>query len=324
MTQITVAALQCAFSADMDANIAHVSALVREAAGKGAQVILPPELFEGEYFCRVEDEGLFATAKPGGARIEAVLDDAGARRRARRSHIPTSFFEADGPHHYNSLAMVGPDGESRRASIARATFPMGLATKRSSISAPATPVSRCGPGPACRDAGRRHLLGPMVSRDRPRDDADGRRSTVLPDRDRQRTARRPALDTASDCGGARWSGMPCQQRGAGSRRQPRSAPSTARLSTAPASLPTNAATSWPNSGRAEEGVITATLDLDACEAPPRRLRLLPRPPPRPLRPAGRRISSDGPFPRALPAPARIPPRTCPPSAAGCSGCSGEQ
>jgi N-carbamoylputrescine amidase len=24
--------------------------------------------------------------------------------------IPTSFFEADGPHHYNSLAMVGPDG----------------------------------------------------------------------------------------------------------------------------------------------------------------------------------------------------------------------
>ena len=25
--------------------------------------------------------------------------------------IPTSFFEADGPHHYNSLAMVGPDGK---------------------------------------------------------------------------------------------------------------------------------------------------------------------------------------------------------------------
>jgi N-carbamoylputrescine amidase len=24
--------------------------------------------------------------------------------------IPTSFFERDGPHHYNSLAMIGPDG----------------------------------------------------------------------------------------------------------------------------------------------------------------------------------------------------------------------
>ena len=52
MTEITVAALQLAFTPDMDANIAHVSDLVREAAGKGARVILPPELFEGEYFCR--------------------------------------------------------------------------------------------------------------------------------------------------------------------------------------------------------------------------------------------------------------------------------
>jgi N-carbamoylputrescine amidase len=25
--------------------------------------------------------------------------------------IPTSFFELDGPHHYNSLAMIGPDGQ---------------------------------------------------------------------------------------------------------------------------------------------------------------------------------------------------------------------
>ena len=25
--------------------------------------------------------------------------------------IPTSFFELDGPHHYNSLAMIGPNGK---------------------------------------------------------------------------------------------------------------------------------------------------------------------------------------------------------------------
>ena len=108
MTEITVAALQLAFSSDIDANIAHVSDLVREAASKGAQVILPPELFEGEYFCRVEDEGLFANAKPVGEH-KAVL----AMRKLAAElgvTIPTSFFEADGPHHYNSLAMVGPDG----------------------------------------------------------------------------------------------------------------------------------------------------------------------------------------------------------------------
>jgi N-carbamoylputrescine amidase len=108
MTEITVAALQLAFSNDIDSNIAHVSELVREAASKGAQVILPPELFEGEYFCRVEDEGLFANAKPVGEHkavlaMQSLATELGVT-------IPTSFFEADGPHHYNSLAMVGPDG----------------------------------------------------------------------------------------------------------------------------------------------------------------------------------------------------------------------
>src|SRR3546814_4554934 len=63
-TDVTVAALQLAFSDDIQANIEAVSALVCEAAGKGAKIILPPELFEGHYFCRVEDEGLFARARP--------------------------------------------------------------------------------------------------------------------------------------------------------------------------------------------------------------------------------------------------------------------
>ena len=109
MTEITVAALQLAFSADIDANIANVSRLVREAAAKGAQVILPPELFEGEYFCRVEDEGLFANAKPT-AEHKAVLAMQALAAELKVS-IPTSFFEADGPHHYNSLAMIGPNGD---------------------------------------------------------------------------------------------------------------------------------------------------------------------------------------------------------------------
>ncbi|MDF2604003.1 N-carbamoylputrescine amidase [Sphingomonas sp.] len=109
MTEITVAALQLAFSADMDANIANVSRLVREAASRGAQVILPPELFEGEYFCRVEDEGLFANARTT-AEHPAVLAMQSLASELKVT-IPTSFFEADGPHHYNSLAMIGPDGK---------------------------------------------------------------------------------------------------------------------------------------------------------------------------------------------------------------------
>jgi N-carbamoylputrescine amidase len=109
MTELTVAALQLAFTNDMAANIAHVSDLVREAAAKGAQVILPPELFEGEYFCRVEDEGLFANARPVGEHqavraMQKLAAELGVT-------IPTSFFESDGPHFYNSLAMIGPDGK---------------------------------------------------------------------------------------------------------------------------------------------------------------------------------------------------------------------
>ena len=109
MTKLTVAALQLAFSEDTGENIANVSDLVRDAAGKGAQVVLPPELFEGPYFCRVEDEGLFAAARPTAEHpaVKAMQKLAGELG----IWIPTSFFEADGPHHYNSLAMINPDGK---------------------------------------------------------------------------------------------------------------------------------------------------------------------------------------------------------------------
>ncbi|WP_380875310.1 N-carbamoylputrescine amidase [Sphingomonas sp. DBB INV C78] len=109
MTELTVAALQLALSDDVETNIKAVSELVREAASKGAQVILPPELFEGHYFCQVEDEGLFTRAKPTASHpsvlaMQKLADELNV-------YIPTSFFEADGPHHYNSLAMIGPDGK---------------------------------------------------------------------------------------------------------------------------------------------------------------------------------------------------------------------
>ena len=109
MTTITVAALQLAFGEDTPANIRNVSDLVRMAAGKGAEVVLPPELFEGPYFCRVEDEELFATAKPTAEHPSVLAMQALASELG--IWIPTSFFEREAPHHYNSLAMIGPDGK---------------------------------------------------------------------------------------------------------------------------------------------------------------------------------------------------------------------
>ena len=108
MTRIKVAALQLAFTEDRAENIANVSGLVREAAGKGAQVVLPPELFEGPYFCRIEDEDEFATAMPTAEHPSVLAMQKLAAEL--KIWIPTSYFELDGQHHYNSLAMINPDG----------------------------------------------------------------------------------------------------------------------------------------------------------------------------------------------------------------------
>lgn len=110
MKQITVAALQLPLhDPDEQANIAAVSTLVEAAAARGAQLILPPELFSGPYFCKVEEETLFALARPTAQHPSVVaMQDLAARLKVT---IPTSFFERDGHHYYNTLAMIGPDGQ---------------------------------------------------------------------------------------------------------------------------------------------------------------------------------------------------------------------
>ena len=110
MTRITVAALQLALgSADEAENIAAVSALVEDAAARGARIVLPPELFSGPYFCKVEDEALFALARPTREHPSVIAMQALAARL--KVAIPTSFFERDGHHYYNTLAMIDANGE---------------------------------------------------------------------------------------------------------------------------------------------------------------------------------------------------------------------
>src|SRR6185295_19371415 len=64
MSKVTVAAIQCAFSEDMNENIARIESFVEKAAKQGAQVILPPELLQGHYFCKEEKDHHFDTAYP--------------------------------------------------------------------------------------------------------------------------------------------------------------------------------------------------------------------------------------------------------------------
>jgi len=106
---IAVAAIQTSYGPDMDENIAKTEALVREAAERGAQVVLPSELFQGIYFCSRQNPRWFETAFPA--------DEHPCVRKLRKLAkklevvIPISFFEKDGPRYYNSVAIADADGD---------------------------------------------------------------------------------------------------------------------------------------------------------------------------------------------------------------------
>ncbi len=108
--RLKLAAVQAAFGSDLAANIARVSDLVRAAAADGAQVILPPELFQGPYFCVAQEERWFKEAHPW--RTHPCTVAMSELARELNVVIPTSIFEREGPHYFNSLVMIDAGGEA--------------------------------------------------------------------------------------------------------------------------------------------------------------------------------------------------------------------
>jgi N-carbamoylputrescine amidase len=107
--KITLAVLQTALTDDVQKNIKRVSDLAREAAAKGADVVLPSELFEGHYFCKSQDEKHFARAhtwreSPAVIAMAKLAKELGVV-------IPVSIFEKAGPAYYNSVVMADADGQ---------------------------------------------------------------------------------------------------------------------------------------------------------------------------------------------------------------------
>ena len=103
-----VAALQTALADDVVENVRRVTVLVREAAGRGANVILPSELFEGAYFCQTQREDDFARARP--AKDHPTLVHFQTLAAELGVVIPVSFFEQAGPEYYNSVVVFDADG----------------------------------------------------------------------------------------------------------------------------------------------------------------------------------------------------------------------
>jgi N-carbamoylputrescine amidase len=106
--KITLAVLQSALTDDPATNIKRVSELVREAASKGADVVLPSELFEGHYFCTSQEERNFDRAHPW---RESPAVKAMAKLAAELNVvIPVSIFEKAGPAYFNTVVMIDADG----------------------------------------------------------------------------------------------------------------------------------------------------------------------------------------------------------------------
>ncbi|NWG91409.1 MAG: N-carbamoylputrescine amidase [Parvularculaceae bacterium] len=106
--KLRVAALQAAFGGDLKANIRTVETLVRAAAKDGARAILPPELFQGPYFCKREETRWFAQAHP--YKEHPVVATLAPLARELGVVLPLSIFERSGQEYFNSLVMVDADG----------------------------------------------------------------------------------------------------------------------------------------------------------------------------------------------------------------------
>src|SRR2546425_13144214 len=95
-------------SPDPGENLAKAEDRVREAAGRGAQIVCLQELFRSQYFCREEDARLFDLAEPvPGPTTEALS----ALARELNVVIVAPVFErrAAGVYH-NSAAVIDADG----------------------------------------------------------------------------------------------------------------------------------------------------------------------------------------------------------------------
>ncbi len=108
MRNVTVAATQMACDWDRDANVARAEKLMREAARRGANIVLPQELFETPYFCKDHDPRHFDLARPleGHPAVEHFRGVA----RELGIVVPISVFERAGNAFFNSVVIVDADG----------------------------------------------------------------------------------------------------------------------------------------------------------------------------------------------------------------------
>ncbi|MDA9009524.1 N-carbamoylputrescine amidase [Alphaproteobacteria bacterium] len=110
MHEVTVAAIQMACTDVVRENVEQAEKLVRQAAERGANVVLLQELFEGLYFCQDELPEHYFRAAPMEGHPTIVHFQSLAKEL--RVVLPISFYELVGNARFNSVAIIDADGSN--------------------------------------------------------------------------------------------------------------------------------------------------------------------------------------------------------------------
>jgi len=105
---ITVATIQMSCDLDTKINLEKAEYLVEQAASKGANIILLPELFETHYFCKDQNEFFFSLAHTTPDNLLFKRFSVLAARL--KVVLPISFFERANTVFYNSVMVIDADG----------------------------------------------------------------------------------------------------------------------------------------------------------------------------------------------------------------------
>lgn len=109
MRNIKISATQMPCTWNRQATLDKADHLVREAAKKGANIILLQELFETPYFCQLQKFQYMELATP----LEENPAVEHFKKLAKELDVvlPISFFERVGNTQFNSIAIIDADGE---------------------------------------------------------------------------------------------------------------------------------------------------------------------------------------------------------------------
>ena len=103
MNDLIVGLVQQASTASREKTLAHTVAGIRDAAARGAQLVVLQELHAGPYFCQTEDTSVFDQAEPipgpSSATFSALAKELGIV-------LVTSLFERRAPGLYHNTAVV--------------------------------------------------------------------------------------------------------------------------------------------------------------------------------------------------------------------------